>query len=647
MTMDVKSVRTPAPLHPRTAGVQLVAVILVVAGAAAAAPQPRFDPAITGSRDGWRQSAQDHAGGPNPRGPQPPHSPPSPAAGYRSFDGVNNNLAHPLWGSAGSDYLREASGAHYADGRSTPAGAGRPSARVISNAVVDQAGATTADERGLSTCVYEFGQFLDHDIGLAAGGFTEAFDISVPAGDPYFDPAATGTMKIWMDRSAFDPATGVTNARQQVNKVTSFIDASQIYGSDSARAAWLRSGTGGRLKVRPTPYGDMLPLNDGTQANDDAVGNPVTSLVVAGDVRANEQPGLTSFHTVFLREHNLHADRLAAAHADWSDERLYQEARKIVIAEMQVIVYNEFLPALLGRPLPPYTGYKPHINPGLSNAFATAAYRNGHSMVGPDIGIVNADFVEIGSLPLQNVFFSPGVIASVGGVDPFIRYFAIDIQQKTDTRIVDPLRNFLFGPPGAGGFDLGALNIQRGRDHGLGDYNTVRRDFGLPKVRTFSQITSNAAMARSLANLYGSVDNIDAWVGMLAEDHLPGSSLGPTHTAVLTDQFMRLRDGDRFWYQNGQFNRQQLAVIESTRLSDIMKRNTGVGRLQPRMFFAADLAAAACIADFDHSGAVTREDLALFMAAYAAGNPSADINGSGAVDAADLSDFLREFLAGC
>ena len=521
--------------------------------------------------------------------PTPPPPPPPAAPEFRSYDGSGNNQAHPEWGRAGTDYLRERSGARYADGKSAPAGADRPSARAISNAVSDQGDAVTQDARGLSTALYEFGQFLDHDIGLAAGAQTEAFHVSVPSGDPWFDPAGTGSKLIYMFRSAFDPATGTTNARQQVNSVTSFIDGSQIYGVNAARAAWLREGAGGRLKVRQTEDGVMLPLNDGSQSNDDPLGNPPTSLVVAGDVRANEQPGLTSFHTVFLREHNLQAARAATRHPEWDDERLFQEARRVVIAELQSITINEFVPAMLGSPLPPYRGYRNTVNPGLSNVFATAAYRNGHSMVGPDIGVLDANFVEVDSLPLQDVFFNPGVIASVHGIDPFLRYFASDLQQETDTQIVDPLRNFLFGPPGSGGFDLGALNIQRGRDHGLPDYNAVRQDFGLRPVRNFSEITSNATLAASLASLYGSVNNIDAWVGMLAEDHVPGSSLGPTNLAVLRDQFMRLRDGDRFWYRNCGFDQRQVAEIEGTRLSDILMRNSGVVGLQRNVFFAADL----------------------------------------------------------
>jgi len=578
-------------------GMALGAIATAVTEAAAQQP-PHVDPAISGSRDGWRREGRNRSAPPPVQGqgaiPRPPAGPGAgvpPVPEFRSYDGSGNNVQHPLWGTPGVNYLRERSGAFYADGKSAPAGANRPSARVISNAVAAQGDVSTADERGLSTCLYEFGQFLDHDIGLAAGGFSEAFDISVPAGDPWFDPASTGTKKIWMDRSAFNPATGTSNPREQLNTVTSFIDGSQIYGVDRARAAWLRAGTSGKLKVRATEFGDMLPLNDGTLANDDPLGNPVTSLVVAGDVRANEQPGLTTFHTVFLREHNMQAGRIATRHREWDDERIFQEARRIVIAELQAIVNNEFLPALLGRPLPRYAGYRPNVNPGLSNVFAAAAYRNGHSMVGPDIGVIDEHFVEIDSLPLQSVFFNPGVIASVQGIDPFVRYFAVDTQQLNDTMIVDPLRNFLFGPPGAGGFDLGALNIQRGRDHGLPDYNTVRRDFGLKPVRSFAQITSNVSVAASLASLYKDVNNVDAWVGMLAEDHLPGSSLGATHNAVLRAQFMALRDGDRFWYQNFAFNPQQLGEIERTRLSDILMRNTSVTGLQPRVFFAEDLSA--------------------------------------------------------
>ena len=508
----------------------------------------------------------------------------TPAPLYRSFDGRGNNRSHPLWGSAGSDYRREASGAAYVDGLSEPPGADRPSARVISNAIVDQNGVGTEDEHGLSTAIYEFGQFLDHDIGLALSGSTEAFDISVPASDPYFDPSGTGTQLIYLDRSGFDPASGQNSPRQQVNTVTAFIDASQVYGSDGARAAWLREFHGGRLKVRATDMGALLPFNDGSISNANPVGLPATLLVVAGDERANEQPGLTMLHTAFAREHNRQVRRLARLHPNWDDEHLYQEGRRIIGAQMQAITYNEFLPALLGHPLPAYRGYRPMVNPGLSNTFAAAAYRFGHSQVGDDIGVIDQNFVEIGSVDLATAFFNPDVIPAMGGIDPIVRYAAIDNAQRIDNMIVDPLRNFLFGPPGSGGFDLASLNIQRGRDHGLPSYTTVRSDFGLRPVQSFSEITSDTNLAAKLEQLYGSVDKIDAWVGILAEDHTRNSSLGETAAAVIADQFTRLRDGDRFWYQNDTFEPRERSLIERTTLSDVLLRNSGATGLQPNIF---------------------------------------------------------------
>ena len=483
------------------------------------------------SRPLWRELQRGDPGRPSSR------FAPAPAPEYRTYDGQGNNRANSQWGAAQTGYLREGSGSHYSDGLATPAGADRPSARLISNFLAAQGDFSTEDERGLSTAIYEFGQFLDHDIGLAKGGDSEAFDILVPAGDPYFDPAGSGSMLIYLDRSAYDPNTGTSKPREQINTVTAFIDASHIYGSDASRAAWLRTFSGGLLKERVTAAGRMLPFNDGTMANDNPLRLAANTLSVAGDVRANEQPGLTTLHIVFLREHNYHAARLAALHRDWNDERLYQEARRIVGAEMQVITVNEFLPALLGHGLPPYRGYNSRVNPGIGNTFATAAYRFGHSQVGPDIGVINEAFEEVANLELADIFFNPNVIPAIGGIDPIVRYMALDHAQRVDTLVVDPLRNFLFGAPGQGGFDLAALNIQRGRDHGLGSYNDVRADFRLRRVTSFEQITRNADVAAALKWVYGDVNRIDAWVGILAEDHLPGSSVGPTADAVITDQF--------------------------------------------------------------------------------------------------------------
>src|SRR5262245_30805440 len=130
------------------------------------------------------------------------------ATTVRSIDGSGNNLANPDWGSAGSDLLRIAAAA-YADGVSTPAGADRPSARVVSNTIADQRDADIISDRDLSAMIYAWGQFLDHDFDLTPNASpAQPFNIAVPAGDPSFDPAGTGTQMIRLNRSETDPPTG-------------------------------------------------------------------------------------------------------------------------------------------------------------------------------------------------------------------------------------------------------------------------------------------------------------------------------------------------------------------------------------------------------------------------------------------------------
>jgi peroxidase len=506
------------------------------------------------------------------------------ATDFRSFDGTGNNVQKPQLGSTVEQYVRLAP-AEYADGISAPAGADRPSARAVSNALADQDGRNILNNRGMSAFIYAWGQFLDHDLDLTNSAVPdEPFPIAVPAGDPSFDPAGDGTRQIPLSRSIYDSATGATaaNPRQQVNAITAFLDGSQIYGSDTTRAAALRTFSGGKLA---TSEGGLLPFNTAGLENASPPGAPASSFFLAGDVRANENVELLALHTLFVREHNRVADRLAVANPTWTDEKLYMEARRVVGAELQVITYNEFLPALLGTTaMRPYQGYKSGVNPGISNEFATAAYRLGHSMLGDDIEFLDNNGNAVREpLSLRDAFFNAPVLSETG-IDPILKYLASDNSQEIDTKVIDDVRDFLFGPPGAGGLDLAALNIQRGRDHGLADYNAARVAFGLKPVTRFADITKNLDVQRALEQTYGNVNNIDLWVGGLAEDHLAGSSVGPTFQRILVDQFQRLRDGDRFWYEKD-FQGTDLQQIRRTTLADIIRRNTTTTNLQDNVFF--------------------------------------------------------------
>jgi hypothetical protein len=325
-----------------------------------------------------------------------------------------------------------------------------------------------------------------------------------------------------------------------------------------------------------------LPFNE---AGLDNAGGTSDTLFLAGDVRANENAALTAMHTLWVREHNYWADQIAAENPGLSDEEIFQRAKSIVTAELQAITYNEFVPALLGYgTIDAYQGYDPNVNPGIANVFSTAAYRFDHSMLSSDLLRLNPDgtVADEGNLSLSEAFFAPHEITD-NGIDSILFGAAAQRAQEIDNMVVDDVRNFLFGPPGAGGFDLASLNIQRGRDHGLADYNQTRVDFGLDPVENFTQITSNPELASELEALYGEVNNIDVWVGGLAEDHLPGSSVGELFGTIIADQFERIRDGDVNWYQHVLAG-PQLAQVEGTTLADVIIRNTGITDLRDNVF---------------------------------------------------------------
>lgn len=495
---------------------------------------------------------------------------------FRTPDGSNNNLTDPTLGSPFT-VLRRIAPSDYADGASAPAGASRVSARVASNNIFAQSGSIDNNDN-LTSMVWQWGQFLDHDIdlseavSLANGGIP--FDILVPFGDPIFDPMNTGTAVINFTRAI---AVDVNGVREQENEITTWIDGSNIYGSSQAQWDLLRTGSGGLMRQTA---GGLLPLD----AND-----PNGELYIAGDARANEQLGLLAMHTLFVREHNLTARKYASRNPSLNDEQLFLMARRRVIGILQRITYEEFLPALLGpNAIPAYTGYDSTVDPRILNEFNTAAFRVGHTMLPGELLRLNNDgtVAPEGNIPLRDAFFQPTEILQ-NGIDSILKGLTVQPAQEIDAKVIDDVRNFLFfnvpGQPPLG-FDLAALNIQRGRDHGLADFNTVRTAYGLPAYTAFSDISSDASVVAALTATYSSVDDIDVWAGMLAEDHFPGAAVGTTLRAIMIEQFTNLRDGDRFWHEIVQDPAALTHTQLSSPLSAVIMRNTGV-RNVPRSAF--------------------------------------------------------------
>lgn len=446
------------------------------------------------------------------------------------------------------------------------AGADRPNARAISNAVSAQNGERTFASNGASALLWSWGQFVDHDVNLSKEGH-EAANINVPIGDPLFDPQHTGTQSINFNRSDF--IIGPDGKRQQINEQTPFVDASMVYGAEEATTNLLRSHQGGRMRVSA---GDHLPVGpDGK--------------IQAGDKRAGEQPGLTALHTLFVREHNRMADHISAQNPHWSDNQVFDAARRFVTMEIQAITYNEFLPTLLGDYAPSDLEYVAGTDGRMSNEFATAGYRLGHTMVNETVTVRNADGTTR-DIPLRELFFSPNFLAD-NGVGSVLGGMAGQTAEAVDPMVVDSLRNALFGPPGSGGLDLAALNIQRGRDHGLPSYNDMRESMGLPRIESFSDPIFQGEFGARMASIYDSPDDIDLWVGALAEDQIGNSMLGQTMTYIVAGQFAATAAADPNFFTNHATS-SEMAWLGTLTLSDIIRWNSTNSAIDDTAFIATD-----------------------------------------------------------
>lgn len=597
--------------------------------------------------------------------------------GVESLDGGGNDLQHPEWGRADRPYARVAPPS-YADGIGTMQAG--PPPRYISNRVFNDSSQNVFSENGVTPWAATWGQFLDHNVGLAQAGDTST-PIAFDPGDP-LEEFANDLGVIDFRRTPAAPGSGSTTPRQQINTVSSYLDGWAIYGGTEQRLEWLREGpVDGDLSNNGA---HMLESTDGYLPTSSERQAPAPEMqlmgrlqtvpnraVIAGDVRANENIALTAVHTLFVREHNRIVDALPI---DLPEELKFQIARRIVTAEIQYITYTEFLPAL-GIHLPPYPGYDPDVDATLSNEFATVGYR-AHSMLHgtidalatPDelsplrLDSIRSEGIEVNEegqdveleIPLNVVFGNPDLLETVG-LEPVLRGLASERQYRNDEMIDNQLRSVLFQVPGPdvadpsgcldgqelpgcfrGVLDLGAIDIQRGRDHGIPAYNDLRAAYGLSPKPSFTAITGEfsqeypggaadwiddpgildftqlldadgqavepgseaedeevvtavrrATLAARLAAIYGTVDRLDGFVGMLSEQHFPGTEFGELQLAIWTRQFEALRDGDRFFYLNDpslQIIEERYGVDYRHTLAQVIEMNSNVTGLQDDVF---------------------------------------------------------------
>jgi hypothetical protein len=595
----------------------------------------------------------------------------------RTLDGSGNNVAHPTWGQAGTQYLRVAK-PNYADGISRMVSG--PSPRSISNRIFNDVGQNLFSENDISQWGWAWGQFIDHDIGLRDETPAESADMPYDRHDP-LEAFSNRVGTIAFSRTPAAPGTGTGSPRQQINTLSSVIDGSQVYGVTNARLDWLRNGSvdgnpSNNLATLLLTTGNYLPR---VTARGDASTAPPMDLmgplmgapsqaVVAGDVRANENVALTAIQTLFAREHNR---IVAALPNSLSQEDKFQIARRVVGAEIQYITYTQFLPTM-GVRLDQYRGYSSSVNPSISNEFAVVGYR-AHSMVHgefeptvpagtysddllnevfPSEGVTverNADGTVTLVIPLIAAFGNPSLLEQVGE-GPILQSLG-EHEYRNDEQFDNSLRSVLFevpkpngkNPPSCGApvidpscftdvSDLAADDIQRSRDHGMPTYNDLRRAYGLAPVRSFTQITGESTdafptgdpkvdpndpiddpnildfvqlrdaqgnviplgsdeaqeeavtglrrttLAARLKAIYGDVEKVDAFVGMVSEQHVAGTEFGPLQLAIWKKQFEALRDGDRFFYVNDPVLttiRQAYGVDYRHSLAELVKLDAG------------------------------------------------------------------------
>jgi hypothetical protein len=594
----------------------------------------------------------------------------------QSLNGVNNNPNFPNLGAAGQRYLRIGP-ARYADGKSQPVTG--PNSRYVSNREFNDTNVNVFSERGVTQWGNIWGQFIDHNIGHRDENGTTA-NIPFNQADPL--ESFTNTLGVIpFARSAAAPGTGVTNTRQHINTQTAFLDAEAVYGISDVRLDWLRSGSldgnpdnnSGSLMMAGSGINSYLPTRAArgnpagapTMAIDGRLLSHPNDAKVAGDVRANEQFGLTTVQTLFAREHN----RIVNALPSWvSQQDKFQLARAVVIAEIQYITYNEFLPAM-GVTLPSYAGYDDFLDPATSHEFATVGYR-AHSFIHGEIetdtnisrysqatlDALEAQGVEVTpdgagnvalAVPLNVGFFNPQLVEQIQ-LGPILKGITEESDYKNDEMIDNSLRSVLFRIPSSGNpdcldgptlpqcfntvADLGAIDLERGRDHGMPTYNQMRNAYGLASKTSFTSITGESTesfppglgvdspacldivalfdingnpttvandnavrvvkrctLAARLKAIYGSVSNLDAFVGMLAEKHVTGSELGELQTATWKDQFGAARDGDRFFYLNDplqSYIRNNFGIDSRKTLAQVISLNTDIpsGQLPANVF---------------------------------------------------------------
>ncbi|KAL6265623.1 hypothetical protein P5V15_002417 [Pogonomyrmex californicus] len=532
---------------------------------------------------------------------------------YRSYDGSCNNLQNPTWGLANTRYGRLLR-PRYSDGIRAPSGSiygvELPLARKVSYTMFPN---NDINDKRWTLVAMQYGQVMTHDMGLIDGTTQSkshntrcctfdgqlpsdvstnprCFPILIPEHDPVYSGTSIECMNFVRSTTDLDRGCSLPYVpAEQLNTVTHYLDLSLVYGSNDEVAASLRAGFGGRLNVELKHNREFPPSAPNRTAICDTVYD-FEPCYATGDPRANQNPQLTVLHIILLREHNRVADYLADLNPHWTDETIFQEARRIVIAEHQNIAYYEWLPIFLGvkqvftNKILFHTDnyvndYDETVNANVLNEHSNAAIRYFHSNIAGMINLVSEDRSPFVALRLSDYFNRPGIIEEGNNLDNLARGFSCQLQKNTDEFFDKEITQYLFRRGRILGSDLRAVDIQRDRDHGLASYNDYREYCGLPRAKTFNDFADYISLSdiQKLSTLYIDPDDVDLSVGGSLERHIPDTLAGPTFLCIMLKQFQQTRAGDRYWFETGDpkiaFTIEQLREIRKSSISRLLCDN--------------------------------------------------------------------------
>lgn len=502
---------------------------------------------------------------------------------YRSIDGSCNNIINGVRGKSFTVYKRILP-PRYLDGIKEPRRSVTkrplPSSRLVSVKVFEDMPVL----KKLTAAVNIWTQFVEHDLAHTAmtkavhtgkpieccrndGGTNNprylhpyCFPVEIFFEDDYYSRKDVSCLSYVRSIPGIN-SDCMFGPMQQLNQATHFLDASQIYGPLERITYNLRTLNNGKLAVHKVEDIELLPLSK--QPKDDCQNFLNNTLCFqSGDSRVNLDTEISAFYTLWVREHNRIAEHLAALNPDADDEILFQEARRIVIAEMQHITYDEWLPIVLGPFNPQNFADNLVFSSEISNEFATAAIRalqlisfsNNSSMEDEEIEKEQTSFKT--PIDFKNILNK--IISNEKTGSP-LRYYGELFDKKY-------------------GYDILTMDIQRSRDHGIPSYNDLRNECKLKKANTFDDFldTMTAKTVEDLKSVYKHPDDVDLIVGGLAE--IPqGGVVGPTLSCILWDQFKRTKLRDRYFYSNTEqpypLSDSQLKEINKVTLASIFCHN--------------------------------------------------------------------------